>query len=137
VRRAPETDGPGRYPRGVPEIRWNRDAIGQVVQKGFDDAVPKMQGVLDSVLVSERGKGVDVKATLAARWQQDLGLTASDEFLQRTAEQLAAGEADRAATGATAAHQISSSLERRRKGNGLYAASVGDATGRRRRTSDA
>lgn len=74
------------------EIKWNPDAVRQVVQRGFDDAVPKMQAVLDSVLASEQGKDVEaVKATLAARWQQQLGLTASDGFLQGTAEQLAAG----------------------------------------------
>lgn len=76
----------------MPEIKWNPDAIRQVVQEGFDNAVPKMQAVLDSVLASERGKGIEaVRATLAARWQHDLGLTASDEFLQGMAEQLAAG----------------------------------------------
>jgi len=63
-----------------------------VLQKGLDDVRPKMQYVLDSVLASERGKDVGaVKATLATRWQRDLGLTASDEFLQGMAEQLAAG----------------------------------------------
>jgi len=76
----------------VPEITWNRDAVRQAVQTGFDAAVPKMQAVLDSVLASEQGKDVGaVKATLATRWRRDLGLTASDEFLQGMAEQLAAG----------------------------------------------
>lgn len=74
------------------EIKWNPDAIRQTLQEGLDKAAPKMQDVLDSVLASERGKDVQsVKATLAARWHQDLGLTASDELLQRMAEQLAAG----------------------------------------------
>ncbi len=74
------------------EIKWNPDALRRVVQRGFDDAVPKMQAVLDSVLASEQGKNVEVvKATLAARWHQQLGLAASDGFLQGTAEQLAAG----------------------------------------------
>jgi hypothetical protein len=76
----------------VPEIKWNPDAVQQAVQKSFDDAVPKMQAVLDSVLANEQGKDITaVRATLGARWQQELGLTASDEFLQGMAEQLAAG----------------------------------------------
>jgi hypothetical protein len=76
----------------VPEIKWNPDAIRQAVQESVDDAVPKMQAVLDSVLASERGKDLGVvKAFLATRWQRDLGLAASDEFLQGMAEQLAAG----------------------------------------------
>jgi hypothetical protein len=76
------------------EIKWNPDAIRQAVQEGINNnVVPKMQAVLDSVLASERSKDVEVvKATLATRWHQDLGLTASDEFLQRMAEQFAAGK---------------------------------------------
>jgi hypothetical protein len=51
-----------------------------------------MQDVLDSVLASEQGKDVAaVKATLAARWQQEIGTTPSDGFLQGVAEKLAAG----------------------------------------------
>ncbi|HEY4809948.1 MAG TPA: hypothetical protein VIH71_02720, partial [Solirubrobacteraceae bacterium] len=74
----------------MPEVNWNPDAIRQVAQKGLDDAAPRMQAVLDSVLASDRGRDVAaVKATLAARWQRDLGLTASDEFLQGMAEKLA------------------------------------------------
>jgi hypothetical protein len=74
------------------EIKWNQDALQRVVKSGFEEAAAKMQAVLDSVRVSEQGKSAEaVKGTLATRWRSDLGMTPSDEFLQKMAEQLAAG----------------------------------------------
>jgi hypothetical protein len=73
-------------------VKWNPDALNQVVQKAFQGRVEDVQRVLDSLLATEKGKDVaTVKATLAARWQSEFGITPSDEFLQPVAEKLAAG----------------------------------------------
>lgn len=73
-------------------VQWNPDALRQAATQAARAGTGQMQGVLDSLAFSERGKDVEaVRATLTSRWQQELGVPFPADLLQRAAENLAGG----------------------------------------------